>query len=102
MEMEWLAFDGYRIIEQAASKKPANGSQPEPGTWPHVEEGGATQNGHTYAAGTAVAVTGKNDEKSGTITGLIFGDNGQPLYVVAVGGKEYRLGADKFRVVNGG
>ena len=85
-------------------RQPANGNgrkrQPAPGTWAHVEAG-AAKNGHAYTTGTAVAVTGKNDEKAGTITSLIFSDAGQPLYVVSVDGKEFRLGADKFRVVDG-
>ena len=44
-------------------------------------------------------VPGADDEKPGEIVELTHGKNDEPLYVVRVDGREYRLGESKFKAI---
>ncbi len=61
---------------------------------------GQSRNGHKHAAGTAVLVRGKNEERPGEITGLKYGQHGEPLYMINVDGKTLTVGDDKFEAVS--
>lgn len=55
---------------------------------------------HEYQVGDNVVVMGRDDEKPGTITGLTYGKDEQPLYMVKVGQRVLRLSDSRFRVVD--
>jgi hypothetical protein len=125
MEMEWLPFDGYKIIEQRNQQRQQAKPKAKAPAAAVFEDGkgnnlmrdeqnkaewGADSRGemapdaqakrkHAIAVDTAVMVIGKNDEKPGVITGFGFAEDDSILYVVTVDGKEYRLAPDKFRAV---
>ena len=110
MEMEWLPFDGYRIIDQPAPKhnqpkKMQNGSrktkpvasQEKPkqiGKTGDIAQSGLSAYG--FSPDDEVVVIGKKDEKLGTVVGL---DETGTLVVVKVGGKQLKLSPDKLRII---